>query len=453
MDILGLDTSVSDANVGSMFDPWGDHPLGWANDRVARIYNVEKAFISSSGTTVSNYISICAQVSPSEQVILERDTHGSGLNSLTKVGAHPVWIRPEFDQSLGVTRGATVPGIREALTRAPDAKVAILTSPKYYGLVGDLKQTIAELHRHGLKVIVDQAHGGCFPFHEALPTPAAEAGADIVTISIHKTTEAHSQGSLVLINNSDPGLLEAFLDEVNCSPAISTSPHFGILASVELAVVNLMRYGQDNISTALELADDFRNQIREMAPTNKTWEVEQTGRPGIAQLDPTRVTVDVASTGLTGIEVERILQDERPGLPPVIAELGDLRNVLFLVSWGNDWSEVDIAVTHLQHIALKSKGPRQPALPIPLTDLPPQVTSPYEAWLAVRSGHFRVVEGRRAIGQVSAETVAVYPPGWPVIVQGERITRDVFDYLSETVSRGAHLKGASNNFKTVKVML
>ena len=114
--------------------------------------------------------------------------------------------------------------------------------------------------------MVDAAHGANYPFHENLPTSAVEAGADFVTLSIHKSTEAISQGSLVLINTSDPKLLDAFLDAVNSSPAISTSPNFGILASVEEAVVNLDRYGYERISTALDLAEDFREQVRAITP-------------------------------------------------------------------------------------------------------------------------------------------------------------------------------------------
>ena len=453
MDIRRLDTSISDASLGSVFDPWGDHPVGWANARVASIYNVEKAYGSTGGTTVSNFICVCTLVSLGDQVLLERASHGSVLNSLNMGGAHPVWIRPEFDQSLGVNLCATVSGIREALERAPNAKVAVLTSPAYHGVVGHLKQVIAELHRNGLTVVVDAAHGANYPFHENLPTSAVEAGADFVTLSIHKSTEAISQGSLVLINTSDPKLLDAFLDAVNSSPAISTSPNFGILASVEEAVVNLDRYGYERISTALDLAEDFREQVRAITPKYVTWGPEQAvGRPGFAQLDATRVTVDVSGTGLTGIEVEQLMQVERPGLPPVVAELGDPRNVLFLVTWGNDWSDIDIALAHLQHIAIEHKRPRRPAGPITLAALPPQAMPPCEAQLAIKRGHFRMVDGRNCIGDVSGETVAVYPPGWPVVVQGERITRDVFDFLRETAGLGANLKGASNNFNRVRVM-
>ena len=452
-DIRTLDTSVSEIGLGSPFSPWEDSPIGRANARAARIFKVARAMITTNGTTGSNFLALYTLLSPGDQVIVERDSHGSVLSSLNVIGAHPVWVNPEYDQTLGANLGATVPAIREAMERAPGARVAVLTSPKYPGIVGDLNAVIAELHGNGVAVMVDAAHGSNFSFHPDLPISAVEAGADLVTMSIHKTTEAPSQGSLVLLNTSDPGIHDAFLDSLNSTPSVSTSIHTGLIALTEEAIVSLAKYGKERISAALDLAEDFRCQVRAMAPPYDTWGVEQAGRPGFAQLDPTRVTVDVASTGLTGIEVERLMQVERIGLPRVVPEMGGLTNVLFLVNWGNSWHDVEVAAAHLQHIALKYNRPLTATVPVPLASLPPQVVPPCEAQWSVKRGRFRIVEGRDAVGQVSAETVAVYPPGWPVIVQGERITGDGFDYLTETVARGAHLKGASNNFKTVKVML
>ena len=382
MDPLRLDTRVSDRNVGSIFRPWDESPVGNANARVARIYSVERALITTNGTTASNSLVIHGLLSEGDQVIVERDCHGSVLNSLNMVRAHPVWIKPEYDQCLGVNLAATVAGVRKAMERGPNAKVAVLTSPNYHGIVGDLEQVIAELHRNGLIVVVDSAHGANYLFHEDLPTSAVEAGADFVTMSVHKSTEAPSQGSVVLLNTSDPVLLDA----INSTTAISTSFNTGILALTEEAIFNLELYGKDRISTALKLSEDFRRQTQAMEPMYKTWGAETAGRPGFAQLDSTRVTVDVSGTGLTGIEVEQLMQVERPGLLHVVAELGELRNVLFLVSWGNDWRDVDIAMASLQQIAIGHKRPPPPPPPTGLPHPPGRLATPGNAAVGGTAG-------------------------------------------------------------------
>ena len=64
-----------------------------------------------------------------------------------------------------------------------------------------------------------------------------------------------------------------------------------------------------------------------------------------------------------------------------------------------------------------------------------------------------MVTGHEAIGEVSGETVCVYPPGWAVIVQGERITEEVFEFLREAERLGANLKGATNRFETIRILV
>ena len=187
--------------------------------------------------------------------------------------------------------------------------------------------------------MVDEAHGALFKFHPVLPTSAVEAGADLVTQSTHKTTEALSQGSVILVGN--PDLREAVLDAINSVPAISTSFSYPILASVEEAVANLDEFGWRRIEYALDLAECFRAEIQPLAPAYRTWGAEQAGGPGFKELNPLCVTVDVKGTGLTGFEVNKLLQSDEKGSLRVVAEMADLQNVLFLVSYGNKRSDID----------------------------------------------------------------------------------------------------------------
>ena len=58
-----------------------------------------------------------------------------------------------------------------------------------------------------------------------------------------------------------------------------------------------------------------------------------------------------------------------------------------------------------------------------------------------------------AVGRISSESIAGYPPGIPALLPGDRITADVVDYLRELVDVGARLHGASDPaFKTVYVL-
>ncbi len=450
-DLWELDNSVSDPSLGSLFDPWGDHPVGEVHGMVARAYGASRAFISTNGTTGANSLAILTLVAPGDRVLVERDCHVSVLQTLNLIGAVPVWLVPPFDEELGVNLASTPAAIAQALQLNPDIKSVVLTSPKYFGIVGELASCVDVCHEHGARILVDEAHGACLAFHPKLPVSATEVGADLVTQSTHKTTEALSQGSVLLMNNDD--LCPRFLDVLHGTPVVSTSFNFAIVASVEEAISNLVLDGETRLGAALGLAEEMRSSILEI-PGLGTWGGEAAGRPGFAELDLCRVTVDLAGVGFTGVEAEALLQ--RPGvLDPVVAELGTVRHLLFIVTYGNTLTDIESVLSHLRMLvaSVGRAARKSDLLPAPRT-VPPQVLSPRDAFWAVRRGQTRTVPAAQAIDQVSAECVAVYPPGNAILVHGERVTQEAVEYLSQMARLGAHLKGASDaKFETLRVLV
>ncbi len=58
-----------------------------------------------------------------------------------------------------------------------------------------------------------------------------------------------------------------------------------------------------------------------------------------------------------------------------------------------------------------------------------------------------------AIGRISAESIAGYPPGVPALLPGERVTAEVVSYLRELTVVGARLHGAADpSFQTLRVL-
>lgn len=445
-----LDNSVSDNALGSLFTPWDDHVIGWIHAQIARYYGVKRAFISTNGTTTLNKLALFTLLKPGAKVLVERDCHISVLQTIAEIGAIPVWLVPAFDPDLGINLASTPEAIAHHLESDPEIEAVVLTSPKYYGVVGDLRGCVAACHAHGVPVLVDEAHGACLAFHSSLPESATAAGADLVTQSTHKTTEAWSQGSLLLINNES--LCPRFLDALHGTPAVSTSFHYGIVASVEEAINGLRFRGKQRLNAALRLAAELR-QGASLVPGIKSWGAEQAGRPGFRELDPLRVTIDVSGLGLTGIAVESRLQRGADGPRPVVAELGDIRNVLFLVTFGNTQVDVATVLRHLRILSARRSGhaPAAPAIP---NGLPRQAISPREAFWAVMDGKTRHVPIANAVGRISGETVAVYPPGNALLVQGEVVEAEVVEYLRHVANLGAHLKGATDPaFNSMRIIV
>ena len=444
IDFFTLDSSVSQSELGSLFRPWENDPIGDAHRRIAAIYGVPYAFISTNGTTTANKLALYTLVGEGDEVIVERDCHVSVVQTLNEIGATPRWLMPPFDEELGVNLCSTPEQLTAMLDAYPRARAVHLTSPKYFGITGDIARMVQTCHERGVRVLVDEAHGACIRFHPQLPTSAtaSHVRADIVTQSTHKTTEALSQGSILLLG--DEALKPRFLHALQGTPAISTSFLYPLLLSVERAIEHLVEFGESALGTSIERAQRLRDAVNHIDGL-RSWGAEKRSGRGDAfrELDPLRVTVDVSRLGRTGWSVEEVLHDQYG----ITVEFGDARNVLVLITTGTSDGHVTRLVEALRSVAAERR-PRGTVRHRPWSPprVPPeQVATPRAAfWHVWRGEGVSMVPVDDAVGRISGETIAVYPPGNALIVHGERITDDVVRYLRDAQAAGAHLKGASD---------
>ena len=434
-----LDHSTSIADLGSLFVWHGDKPVQKLKRNLADAYGAVWSFPSTHGTTILNILALLTTCPAGGRVLVNRDAHKSVTAAMIQGGLHPVYLVPDYDTELGLSLGPTLAGFREALSRER-VDCVFLTSPNYFGIVGELGPIIALAHERGLPVVVDAAHAPHFHFCEAMPEGAEDLGADLVTQSTHKVASTLAQGSLLLVGNER--LIEPLYEHVNELGLVSTSFSYPILASVELGIRQLVEEGERLWSTALARADVFRSVCRNL-PDVRCFGRANAGRPGFQDMDATRVTLDVSRTGLTGFEVERQLNRER-----IYPEMSTVQHVLFLVTPGTSDTDLQFLYQTLKHICKQSRHTAGVAIPPP-PPLPEMAVIPRVAKFSPR----RAVSLDAAVGRVSAETVATYPPGAPVLAAGEVVSSDVIDYLRCMKANGAVLKGASDpSFETLKVL-
>ena len=69
-------------------------------------------------------------------------------------------------------------------------------------------------------------------------------------------------------------------------------------------------------------------------------------------------------------------------------------------------------------------------------------------------GHAEQVDVDDAIGRISCESIASYPPGVPALLPGERISAATIAYLRQLAASGARLHGAPDpGFQTINVLV
>jgi ornithine decarboxylase len=431
--IARYDHSVSVPELGSVFRYEPNTSLGQALQSVAAAYNAPAAFISTNGTTTLNALAMHSQIYPGDEVLIQRDSHVSAYAAVTQLPIQPHYVTPRFCERRGVPLGITSEQLEFALAAHPAIKLAFVTYPNYFGIATDIADLATVCHQHGVRLIVDEAHGSHLNFHPTLPTPAERVGAQIVTQSTHKTASALGQGSLALI--LDEAILPRWYQVVNTHGYVSTSFSYVLLASVLAAVWQMESQGEALLGQAIEASNWLRDEINRIDGL-RCFGFEGP-EPGFVAFDPLRVTVDVSGIGLTGFEAEEALIAEDRHYP----EMATLQNTLFLLTLADTRATAQTIAQRLRRLAESHRGslrrPTVKTMPQPTR----QLMRPHEVFYSRKQ---RSVPASVAFGNPSAETISAYPPGSAVIVAGEEVTVDIIDYLREVRACGGVLKGATD---------
>lgn len=422
-----LDHSTSITELGSLFVRREDKPLNRLKRTLARAYGVPWSFPSTQGTTALNILALLSACPAGGRILVNRDAHSSVTAALIHGAFHPTYVAPAYDSDLGLWRGPTLADVRSALDRE-HIDCVVLTSPNYFGIVGELAEIISLTHARGIPIVVDAAHAPHFHFCSHLPPGAEDLGADFVTQSTHKVASALSQGSLLLINNER--FIEPLYEHVNDLGFVSTSFSYPILASLEMGVRQLALTGDALWTEAIARAGAFRAASRRLHGVT-CFGNEMIGIPGFNHFDPTRVTLNVSQTGLTGFAVAAALTKER-----IYPEMATLQHVLFLLTPGSTQHDIDRALLVLEGILANSRRRALVSAPPP-PPLPDVAVIPREAKFAPK----RATPLREAVGGVSGETIATYPPGAPIIAAGEIVSWEAVEYLQCMKRNGAVLRG------------
>lgn len=437
-----LDDSVSNKDLGTLFDLRSPSPLNAMRANLARAYGVMESVPGTNGTTALNVPAVMTLAREGEEIGICRDAHISAPAGIVLSGARPVYIQPVYDEELGVLLPPTASEVDVFLQTHPRVKSLWLTLPTYHGVQGDIDGIVQVSRRHGVRIAIDEAHGPHLKHLRDLnfPRSAEAACADLITQSTHKVMSALNQGSIIHFNDSE--LLRRY-EEMQSMGFVSTSFSFLILASIEHAVNQMVACGTEIWAPAVRLARRLREEAGAM-PGIRVLDESAIDGVRVTGIDPTRVTLNVVGTGLSGFAIE-----ERIYRMGGVTEMATPEVVLFLVSPGISKAQIDGTVEALRYALQDAPGCGR-ALPFTPPPIPRQALTPRQATMHSRRERVSV---REAIGRVSGETICCYPPGQAIVVAGEVISQEAVEYLSHAVRAGAHLKRVrDDNFKTWEVV-
>ncbi len=418
-----------------------------AQELAAATFGADKTYFLINGSSCGLQALVMASCKPGEKILVPRNIHRSILSGIILSGAVPVFFMPEYDYDYGIPLGTTPAGIAACLQKHPDVRAVLLVYPTYQGIASDI-ETIAQIvHQHGLPLLVDEAHGPHFGFHEDLPKAALLAGADAVVQGTHKMLSSFTQASMLHLkgNRLNQQRLESMLRLLQ-----STSTSYLLLSSLDGARAQLAHHGRELTESALELSHFLRAELKTLGL--QVLGEEMLGQPGVYGLDLTKITISLRSLKVSGLWAEKWLRETYR----LQVEMADVFNLLLLVTFGNWRSDANNLLSALSDMAYTLKtspqitaahGAVENINPYPV--IPELALPPREAFWSSPTP----VPLSAAVGHISAEVITCYPPGIPVICPGERYNQDIIDYLIAMRHLGVHFQGSfDTSLATVQVL-
>ena len=398
-----------------------------AEELAAEAFGAAHAFLMVGGTTSAVQSMVLAVAGRGDKIILPRNVHRSVMGAMVLCGAVPVYVNPECDDRLGIPLGMSLSAVEKAIRENPDAKAVLVNNPTYYGICSDLRGIVALAHKNGMLCLADEAHGTHFYFGEGLPVSAMAAGADMAAVSMHKSGGSLTQSSLLLIG---PAMPEGHVRQI-INLTQTTSGSYLLLSSLDISRRNLALRGKEAFAKVVSMAEYAREEINAI-DGYYAYSRELVNGDSIFDFDVTKLSVNTLNVGLAGIEVYDLLRDEYD----IQIEFGDLGNILAYLSIGDRPRELERLVGALSEVRRRFGGDGTSLMKQEYID-PEVAVSPQDAFYAAKQS----LPLRETIGRVCSEFVMCYPPGIPILAPGERITKEILDYIEYAKEKGCSMTG------------
>ena len=340
-------------------------------------------------------------------ILASRNAHKTFINTIALLDLEVQWLMPEADSSY-LSVNITTEGLDKALGEAPLLPVAVyITSPDYLGNTSDIKGLSAVCRRHGVLLIVDNAHGAYLNFLDTSLHPIS-LGADMCCDSAHKTLPVVTGGAYLHISdNADKHFTE------NAKKALSlfgsTSPSYLILESLDKANAYLGSQYRADLKAFIEKTDILKADLT-------------AGGYDLYGDEPIKLTIEAKKYGYTGVELADVLRASN-----IECEFSDNDYTVLMLTPENKADELDL----LKGTLLSGPKKQEITEKAPLNKLPRKAMSVRAATLAP----CETVDASDSIGRVLAFADVGCPPAVPIIVSGEIIdenTLKAFEYYGIT---------------------
>jgi len=406
-------------------------PIKEAQELAASLMEAEAAYFLVNGVTGGIHAAIMAACRK-KKIIIPRHAHRSVYGGMILAGAEPVYLSSLIHPFWGIPVGVSLSEVCAVLEDNRNCGCLIMVHPTYHGLTSDMSSIVRSAREKNVLVLADEAHGAHFGFSSKFPETAIRSGAAVSVQGWHKTMGSLTQSGMLLVNDKE--LLRIF-DYLNLLQ--TTSPSYLLMGSLDIVRKFWAMEGQNIASELADLANYFRNRIKKLQGIvclNK----DALDCGVVTDQDTTRVVLNSQGIGLNGFQLAQELR-ETYRIQPEMAEYG---GVTLMITVGDTKEKVDLLASALEDLCgrfQREKGGNPtfwPGFPQPDIKL-----LPGKALQASK----RTVNFRNAADEISGEFICPYPPGIPLVVPGEKITREILEIIQLIKFWGGKIQGPEDS--------
>ncbi len=393
------------------------------------LYGAEQTFCLVNGGTCGILSAISAVLPEGGHLLMARNCHRSVYHAVYLRRLRTTYLYPEQVQGFDFCEAVTAGQVEQALARESGIGAVLIVSPTYEGRIADVKAIAQAVHRRGIPLIVDEAHGAHLGFAEGFAPGSCGQGADLVIHSVHKTLPAMTQTALLHVNGQlvDRDRLKRFLHIYQ-----STSPSYLLMASVGDAMDIVEEQGRKRFAGFLEA---YRRMLAHLQGCHRlrfvSWrDVER----GIQDIGKLVIVTDRA--GVSGQWLYHVLR-ERYHLQ---CEMSAGSYCLAMFTMADDeeaYERMERALLEIDRELTEKEAAEMENKRAPAYSLPSIAYSLAEAW----DMSWKMTRLSDAVGFPAADFINLYPPGIPMLVPGEVLTEELCQRLLNYQAQGLNLQG------------
>lgn len=427
-----------------------------AQQRAADLYGAGRCFFLVNGSTCGILAAISAAIKKRGTLLMARNSHKAAyhavfLRELTAEYLYP--LTAEF----GICGSISPEQVEAGLDEHPEAEAVFLTSPTYDGVVSDIRSIAGIVHRKKKLLIVDEAHGAHFGFHEYFPESSVNCGADIVITSLHKTLPAYTQSALLLLKDAGEQAerIGKFLNIYETS-----SPSYLFLAQMDQCITLLAEKKERLFTEFARNLNDFYYKVKNLKRIDvfsrtplfsDAEKAEKNSRKVIYKKDPSKILISAKKLEMNGKQLYDKLREQYHLQPEMYA--GNYVTALTsIMDTPEAFDRLEKALAGIEseyetvaETCCNCKSTAEKMLNY--SDVVQHEKNLYGYRQAImtlaEADEYPVKEVplTKLAGRISGGYLMLYPPGIPIVTPGELIEESLVKELTRLLLLGYEIEG------------